>query len=562
MMEEKIKTHTLIDNIFYYLGILKKVFPAGILLMLLSVPVGVFIIYQTIKIPRIIIAGVETSAEPKQVLFFVFSAVLVITICKMLLQIFETCLMTLGSRSLFYLYSVYINKKIFELQYQTLISAEVRAKLIKVKDIVMAKGNCGGLHFFPLNFSFLLTAVIGICVFTLGIIRIDGILFTIILSSNVFNLLYGMFAGKYMKRNISGRSPNEKKENYIIETTQLIVFTHDIFAYIYLIYKLSCGVIAVSQFVFLIGVVMEFSKWTDNILSEINNLIIFNTHINQIRDFLDIDDEKVKGNLTEDIVNEKPAIEFKNVSYRYSEAAPWIFKDFNLKINSTEKLAVVGMTGAGKTTLIHLLMGLLEPAAGEILIDGKKSSDFKKEEYYALFSPVFQDIHIFPETIASNIAGSKKINDEKLNNVVSLTGLTEMLKTLPFGKETFLVKNSRDDAVDLSGEQSQRMLFARSLYKNAKINLFDEPAAALEPITESRIYKEYDAMSKDKTVIFISHRLDSIKFCPRIIFLEHGKIIEEGSHDSLMKKNAKYREMYEEQSKYYAEETKNNTVGV
>ena len=561
-MEEKIKTHTLIDNIFYYLGILKKVFPVGILLMLLSVPVGVFIIYQTIKIPRIIIAGVETSAEPKQVLFFVFSAVLVITICKMLLQIFETCLMTLGSRSLFYLYSVYINKKIFELQYQTLISAEVRAKLIKVKDIVMAKGNCGGLHFFPLNFSFLLTAVIGICVFTLGIIRIDGILFTIILSSNVFNLLYGMFAGKYTKRNIYGRSPNEKKENYIIETTQLIVFTHDIFAYIYLIYKLSCGVIAVSQFVFLIGVVMEFSKWTDNILSEINNLIIFNTHINQIRDFLDIDDEKVKGNLTEDIVNEKPAIEFKNVSYRYSEAAPWIFKDFNLKINSTEKLAVVGMTGAGKTTLIHLLMGLLEPAAGEILIDGKKSSDFKKEEYYALFSPVFQDIHIFPETIASNIAGSKKINDEKLNNVVSLTGLTEMLKTLPFGKETFLVKNSRDDAVDLSGEQSQRMLFARSLYKNAKINLFDEPAAALEPITESRIYKEYDAMSKDKTVIFISHRLDSIKFCPRIIFLEHGKIIEEGCHDSLMKKNAKYREMYEEQSKYYAEETKNNTVGV
>lgn len=561
-MEEKIKTHTLIDNIFYYLGILKKVFPVGILLMLLSVPVGVFIIYQTIKIPRIIIAGVETSAEPKQVLFFVFSAVLVITICKMLLQIFETCLMTLGSRSLFYLYSVYINKKIFELQYQTLISAEVRAKLIKVKDIVMAKGNCGGLHFFPLNFSFLLTAVIGICFFTLGIIRIDGILFTIILSSNVFNLLYGMFAGKYTKRNIYARSPNEKKENYIIETTQLIVFTHDIFAYIYLIYKLSCGVIAVSQFVFLIGVVMEFSKWTDNILSEINNLIIFNTHINQIRDFLDIDDEKVKGNLTEDIVNEKPAIEFKNVSYRYSEAAPWIFKDFNLKINSTEKLAVVGMTGAGKTTLIHLLMGLLEPAAGEILIDGKKSSDFKKEEYYALFSPVFQDIHIFPETIASNIAGSKKINDEKLNNVVSLTGLTEMLKTLPFGKETFLVKNSRDDAVDLSGEQSQRMLFARSLYKNAKINLFDEPAAALEPITESRIYKEYDAMTKDKTVIFISHRLDSIKFCPRIIFLEHGKIIEEGSHDSLMKKNAKYREMYEEQSKYYAEETKNNTVGV
>ena len=333
----------------------------------------------------------------------------------------------------------------------------------------------------------------------------------------------------------------------------LMIFIRDVFAYIYLIYQLNTGTIAVSQFVFLIGLVMEFSKWMDAIVLQISNLIIFNSELSQIRIFLNTPDEKTGGELTVNDTSEKPSIEFKNLSFRYSENAAWIFKDFNLKIDAGEKLALVGINGAGKTTLMHLLMGLLEPTEGSVLIDGKNSTDFKKTEYYNLFSPVFQDINIFPETFAANIAGTENINEEKLKDAITSSGLNEMVSSLPNGSQTILVKESNDEAIDLSGGQNQRMLLARALYKNAKINILDEPTAALDPIAESKIYEEYDAMSKEKTSIFISHRLASTKFCDRIILLEHGKIIEEGTHNELMNQNKTYRNMYDVQSKYYKE---------
>ncbi|QOW60213.1 ABC transporter ATP-binding protein [Treponema pedis] len=600
-MKEEIKTHGILSNILFYAKIWVKVFPIGLIILTASVPLRILQIYETIRIPRIIIAGIETSSEPKTVLMSVIFAALIITALKIILQVFETSMMALGSRPLFYLYTVPINEKMFNMRYQTLISEEVQTKLIKVKNIVMSGSNGGPFHFLAFNLSFFLTAVTGLIIFSPGIIKIDIILLIIILVSGLFNLLYGIYTGKYTRKNMNDRAADEKKENYIIQTAEdklfskdirmynmkswlienfktyhekhsaylkketlvkiggkilnaLTVFTRDIFAYIYLIYKLSTGVIAISEFVFLIALVMEFSKWMDAIVLQINNLIVFSAQADHIRDFLETKDKYSEGSLLENAVSEKPSIEFNNISYRYSEKSAWIFKNFNLKINPGEKLALVGVNGAGKTTLMHLLMGLLEPVEGEILIDGKPSSSFKKTEYYSLFSPVFQDINIFPETISANIAGSETFDEQKLNDAIITSGLAETVKSLPDGKETFLIKTSRDEAIDLSGGQNQRMLLARALYKNAKINILDEPTAALDPIAESRIYEEYDSMSKDKTSIFISHRLASTRFCNRIIFLEYGKIIEEGSHDELMSRSSKYREMYEIQSKYYQEE--------
>ncbi|MEL3913364.1 ABC transporter ATP-binding protein [Treponema pedis] len=600
-MKEEIKTHGILSNILFYAKIWVKVFPIGLIILTASVPLRILQIYETIRIPRIIIAGIETSSEPKTVLMSVIFAALIITALKIILQVFETSMKALGSRPLFYLYTVPINEKMFNMRYQTLISEEVQTKLIKVKNIVMSGSNGGPFHFLAFNLSFFLTAVTGLIIFSPGIIKIDIILLIIILVSGLFNLLYGIYTGKYTRKNMNDRAADEKKENYIIQTAEdklfskdirmynmkswlienfktyhekhsaylkketlvkiggkilnaLTVFTRDIFAYIYLIYKLSTGVIAISEFVFLIALVMEFSKWMDAIVLQINNLIVFSAQADHIRDFLETKDKYSEGSLLENAVSEKPSIEFNNISYRYSEKSAWIFKNFNLKINPGEKLALVGVNGAGKTTLMHLLMGLLEPVEGEILIDGKPSSSFKKTEYYSLFSPVFQDINIFPETISANIAGSETFDEQKLNDAIITSGLAETVKSLPHGKETFLIKTSRDEAIDLSGGQNQRMLLARALYKNAKINILDEPTAALDPIAESRIYEEYDSMSKDKTSIFISHRLASTRFCNRIIFLEYGKIIEEGSHDELMSRSSKYREMYEIQSKYYQEE--------
>ena len=599
-MEKSDTKLNLFNNILYYLGVWLKTFPAGIFFMLISVPIRIFMIYQTILIPKTIILGIETGTEAKPILLSILTAGLLITACKIIIQVLETKLMALGSRPLFHIYSVPVNKKMFELNYQTLISPEVQTKITKVKNIVMTGSSGGPFHFFGLNLSFLLTAIAGAFFFSSGIISIDLILLFIVLASGTVNLLYGIYTGKYTQKNMEDRGDDEKKESYILTTAEdrrfakdirlykmkdwlienfehyhgrvkkflraesnvqaggkilnaLMIFIRDVFAYIYLIYQLNTGTIAVSQFVFLIGLVMEFSKWMDAIVLQISNLIIFNSELSQIRIFLNTPDEKTGGELTVNDTSEKPSIEFKNLSFRYSENAAWIFKDFNLKIDAGEKLALVGINGAGKTTLMHLLMGLLEPTEGSVLIDGKNSTDFKKEEYYNLFSPVFQDINIFPETFAANIAGTENINEEKLKDAITSSGLNEMVSSLPNGSQTILVKESNDEAIDLSGGQNQRMLLARALYKNAKINILDEPTAALDPIAESKIYEEYDAMSKEKTSIFISHRLASTKFCDRIILLEHGKIIEEGTHNELMNQNKTYRNMYDVQSKYYKE---------
>lgn len=597
-MEKSDTKLNLFNNIFYYLGVWLKTFPAGIFFMLISVPIRIFMIYQTILIPKTIILGIETGTKAKPILLSILTAGLLITACKIIIQVLETKLMALGSRPLFHIYSVPVNKKMFELNYQTLISPEVQTKITKVKNIVMTGSSGGPFHFFGLNLSFLLTAIAGAFFFSSGIISIDLILLFIVLVSGTVNLLYGIYTGKYTQKNMEDRGDDEKKESYILTTAEdrrfakdirlykmkdwlienfehyhgrvkkflraesnvqaggkilnaLMIFIRDVFAYIYLIYQLNAGTIAVSQFVFLIGLVMEFSKWMDAIVLQISNLIIFNSELSQIRIFLNTPDEKTGGELTVNDTSEKPSIEFKNLSFRYSENAAWIFKDFNLKIDAGEKLALVGINGAGKTTLMHLLMGLLEPTEGSVLIDGKNSTDFKKTEYYNLFSPVFQDINIFPETFAANIAGTENINEEKLKDAITSSGLNEMVSSLPNGSQTILVKESNDEAIDLSGGQNQRMLLARALYKNAKINILDEPTAALDPIAESKIYEEYDAMSKEKTSIFISHRLASTKFCDRIILLEHGKIIEEGTHNELMSQNKTYRKMYDVQSKYY-----------
>jgi len=577
----------LFSNVFYYLGVWLKTFPAGIFFMLISVPIRIFMIYQTILIPKTIILGIETGAEAKPILLSILTAGLLITACKIIIQVLETKLMALGSRPLFHIYSVPVNKKMFELNYQTLISPEVQTKITKVKNIVMTGSSGGPFHFFGLNLSFLLTAIAGAFFFSSGIISIDLILLFIVLVSGTVNLLYGIYTGKYTQKNMEARGDDEKKESYILTTAEdrrfakdirlykmkdwlienfehyhgrvkkflraesnvqaggkilnaLMIFIRDVFAYIYLIYQLNAGTIAVSQFVFLIGLVMEFSKWMDAIVLQISNLIIFNSELSQIRIFLSTPDEKTGGELTVNDTGEKPSIEFKNLSFRYSENAAWIFKDFNLKIDAGEKLALVGINGAGKTTLMHLLMGLLEPTEGSVLIDGKNSTDFKKTEYYNLFSPVFQDINIFPETFAANIAGTENINEEKLKDAITSSGLNEMVSSLPNGSQTILVKESNDEAIDLSGGQNQRMLLARALYKNAKINILDEPTTGLHFADVDKLSQVIDKLVESgNTVIIIEHNLDIIKRADYIIDLgpdggvKGGKVVATGTPEEL-----------------------------
>ena len=597
------QAHGIFDNMWFYTKIWAKTFPIGLVIIPLFAALSILSIYEQINIPRVLVEVIERQGGVRDLFYALALPALLLIASKTANGVLKSGIMALGSRPMIYLYSVPINEKLFRIHYQMLTSPKVQSKLVKAKNIAFS-GDGPGIHFFGVTVSNLLIATIGAAIFTSSIVYVDFILLVVILLSGFVNLLYGFYVGKYVDRSMKERSDDEKKESYIMRVLEnrmfakdirlynmrdwlygkfryyheryskfllgetrirvsatllnaALVLVRDLIAYGYLIFMLFNGNIRVSEFVFLLGVVFQFSKWMDLVVEQINSLITFSTMMNQIREFLDVEDEVGEmqyGKCLERDVQICPSITFQNVGFRYPEGSEWIFRNFNLNIRGGERLALVGINGAGKTTLMLMLMGLLHPTEGDILIDGKSYREFQPGEYYKLFSPLFQDIILFPESIIDNITGGADIDKAKLEHILKQSGMDNIIEKFPEGGDTFLVKNSQDKAVDLSGGQNQRLLLARALLKNAKINILDEPTAALDPLAESRIYEEYSNMTKDKTSIFISHRLASTRFCDRIILLEYGKIIEDGSHEELMNMRGRYHEMYEVQSKYYQDD--------
>ena len=255
-------------------------------------------------------------------------------------------------------------------------------------------------------------------------------------------------------------------------------------------------------------------------------------------------------------------IEFRDVSFSYKsndedKENVKIFEHFNLKINSGEKIALVGVNGAGKTTLVKLLTGMYEPDEGCILINGIDRNRFARSEFYKLFSVVFQEYFILPFKISENISLKRAADtdNKKVLNALEKAGLKEYLDSRGITSERYITKSMHKNGIELSGGQNQRLLLARALYKDAPVLVLDEPTAALDPIAESEIYNSYVKYTDKKTAIFISHRFASTRFSDRIIMLEKGKVIEQGTHEELMQMKGRYAQMFEVQSSYYDERT-------
>lgn len=356
-----------------------------------------------------------------------------------------------------------------------------------------------------------------------------------------------------------------KKRSRFEKAGFLLGMVRDMGAYTFLLYKAFEGAIDAGGFVLYFGAITGFSGFITSIMNSLSELRSATNAADYLRAYMEIpgeDDSSGKRHI--DGLELPLKIEFKNVSFAYQDAGvdiednsskekKQVFKNLNLEIKAGEKIALVGVNGAGKTTLVKLLCGMYDPDAGEILINGINRNEFPRKEIYRLFSAVFQEQFVMPCTLGENIAMDKRdnIDAERVWEALSKAGLKEFFNSKDITLKTYMGKDIMKDGINLSGGQQQRLLLARALYKDAPVLVLDEPTAALDPVAESEVYNNYNKYSKGKTALFISHRLASTKFSDRIIMLENGKIIEEGSHNELMGLNGKYAEMFHVQSNYY-----------
>ena len=336
----------------------------------------------------------------------------------------------------------------------------------------------------------------------------------------------------------------------------------EICAYLSLTAMVMDGRMTLAEYVLCIGAVLGFSTWVRQIAEQLQKLWIMKADVDVIRRCLDMPDRSAlfgkdkKADISRILKAGQPCeIEFDHVFYRYPGSDKDTIKDLSFHIQKGERIALVGMNGAGKTTCVKLLCGLLMPTAGEIRINGIRSWEFDREEYYRLFSTVFQEINLFPASIRENITGMGKegADGSRMEQCLRQAGLWERVERMPAQADTLLVKELEEEAVNLSGGETQRLLLARALYKGAPILVLDEPTAALDPISENNVYEKYFSLTENCTSVFISHRLASTRFCSRIFFLEDGRIAETGSHEELLASGGRYAQAFEVQSRYYRE---------
>jgi ATP-binding cassette subfamily B protein len=339
-------------------------------------------------------------------------------------------------------------------------------------------------------------------------------------------------------------------------TDLVLTFLRNAVAYAYLIGLVIRNEISVAEFLLFFSAVEGFTAWVSGILGGFHTLHKQSLVISTVREFLEYPEAFAfeEGAHIEAEAERSYEIRLENVSFRYPGADKDTLSNINLTLHPGEKLAVVGLNGAGKTTLVKLLCGFLDPTEGRVLLDGKDIRTFNRRDYYTMFSAVFQTFSLLAGTIAANVAQDDvDIDMERVKECVEKAGLRKKVESLKDNYETYLNREVYEDGLLLSGGETQRLMLARALYKDAPFIILDEPTAALDPIAESEMYQKYNEMTDGKSSVYISHRLASTRFCDRIILIADAGIAEEGTHEELLALGGKYAGLFEVQSKYYKE---------
>lgn len=350
---------------------------------------------------------------------------------------------------------------------------------------------------------------------------------------------------------LESRIKNKEFLYSLLELTFL--FISDIATYGILVYKVLHGM-SIADFSMYLTAVTLMSTSLKNMIEKITIILNESQYVHDYYEFVNSSFYDGGGKQTA-IVDDTLEIEFKNVSFQYPNTEHYVLKNLNLKIEKGEKLAIVGINGAGKSTIIKLLTGLFEVTEGEILINNIPIKNFNKQELYSMFSVVFQEINVLSFPIKENVACAREAIDEgRVTDCLTRVGLRKKIEELSGGIDHMMLKIIDPSGAQFSGGESQKLAIARALYKDANMVILDEPTAALDALAEAEIYQNFNDLVANKTAVYISHRLASTKFCDHIALFDKDGLAEYGSHEELLATKGKYYEMFVVQGKYYTEE--------
>lgn len=552
-----------------------------------------------VYLPMITVSGLENKWGIKKLLFVIF-------IFTFLLALFNYIKSKMDSNYYVtqeisrYRYLRAVNEKVMTCDYYKLESPKTQVKINQVGDLVYTGASDVGINGIQNNLKTLITTFLGSFTY-IAVLRSLGVVIIIIRLINAIGYYWlNGKTDKYAHENRESWAVIDKKISYIndkltrnefakdirnynctewlMKKLNSLIFERskwfkkvqrkkssnelyksglgivvDIGVFAYIVYMVIDNQITVGQFILYWGSANQLSGFFEGVFNSLSKLRAASLDVSVIWSFLDdnkdVDRETSNTEIEDMDVNQGISIRFEHVYFKYDNADLYIIKDFNTTINAGEKISFVGMNGAGKTTLIKLLCGFYKPTKGNIYINDVPIDQISNQNLVSLISAVFQDSIILPFSVAQNIAltPNEDINYDKVHKCIETAGLSEKLKDVNLP----LVKAAHERGIELSGGEKQKLFLARALYKDSDILILDEPTAALDPLAERDMYLKYEEFSEGKTVIFISHRLASTSFCDRILFLNDGRIHEEGTHEQLMDKRGEYFEIFNVQKKYY-----------
>ena len=331
-----------------------------------------------------------------------------------------------------------------------------------------------------------------------------------------------------------------------------LTFLQQCAAYAFLIAKVLSGGMGVGSFTMCIGAVTSFADALRQIMDSFTEIRAFDMYYDKLDEYLNIPQTLREGKRLP-VEKRRHEIRFEDVSFRYPGAEVWALRNVSLVLKEGERLSLVGENGSGKTTLIKLLCRLYDPTEGRILMDGTDIRDLDYDQYLAQFSTVFQDLQLFDFSLRDNLALGREIGDPKLLEALEKVGLKQRVETLPKGLDTFVGRTFDEQGFEPSGGEAQKIALARALCKDAPVVVLDEPTAAMDPRAEYELYRSFDSLVGGKTVVYISHRLSSSRFCDRIAVLKGGRLVECGTHAELIALNGHYAGLYALQAQYYTD---------